>query len=61
MSSADANGMTVEQYIAKAKKELDTFAATWHRQCELAPNCYPQTLSEGEWGEQELASRFGQC
>ena len=53
--------ITVTEYIAKAKDELDAFAKNWEVQRQLAPHLYPASLSAADWGEQELAGRFGQC
>lgn len=51
--------MTVQEYVAKAKAELDAFQKNWEDKMKTEPDNYPADLDEGEWGDQELASRFG--
>lgn len=50
----------VEAYVAQAKRQLDAFAAQWHRQCQIAPALYRPQQTEDQWRRQELAARFGQ-
>lgn len=55
--------MSLDEYIEQAKRELDEFRAFYLSSRELcnpdrAENHWPLDLSEGEWGEQELAHRF---
>lgn len=49
----------VEAYVAQAKRQLDAFAAQWHRQRQLAPSIYASQQTEDQWRRQELAARFG--
>lgn len=50
----------VEAYVTQAKRQLDAFAAQWHRQCQIAPALYRPQQTEDQWRRQELAARFGQ-
>lgn len=52
--------MTVDEYVAKAKQELDLFAANYQNMKAIAPNCFPESQLESEWVEQERAARFGE-
>lgn len=51
--------MNVKEYVAIAKAELDSFQRNWEEKMVSEPGNYPSDLEEGEWGDQELASRFG--
>lgn len=51
--------MTVQEYVAKAKAELDAFQKNWEEKMIEEPQNYPAELEEGDWGDQELADRFG--
>ena len=51
--------MTVQEYVAQAKAELDAFQKNWEDKMIKEPQHYPAELEEGDWGDQELASRFG--
>lgn len=51
--------MTIDEYAVIAKKEIDDFVSEWRRNQIMSSNvAWPNSLEEGEWGEQEMASRF---
>lgn len=52
--------MKLEDYIKKAKKELDDFEIYWREENRKSsdPDMWPLALEEEDWGEQELAARF---
>ena len=50
--------MTIDEYVQKAKDELDEFADLWQEEHRADPNNWPLDFSEEEWAEQELAHRF---
>ena len=51
--------MTVDEYTDMAIAELKEFRKNWHEQHKKTPETYPAELDEIDWGEQEMASRFG--
>lgn len=51
--------MTLYEYIKQAKKELDAFAERFIEGNKIDPDMWPIEMKEEEWGEQEMASRFG--
>lgn len=50
--------MTLEEYVKRAKMELDEFEAQWKQDHSRDPKNFPMELQEDEWKEQELAVRF---
>jgi len=51
--------MTIQEYIAKAKDELDKMMDFYLSENVKNPVNYPLDMSEDEWCDQELAMRFG--
>ena len=51
--------MTIDEYVEKAKSELDNFRTKWLLAHENDPENWPLDLDEGAWGQQELDERFG--
>ncbi len=51
--------MTLPEYIKVAKAELDEFQKRYEKGNAEEPVNWPMEMDEGEWGEQELAGRFG--
>lgn len=50
--------MQISEYIKKAKEELDNMEKTFVDSNKNDPKMWPLEMSEGEWGDQELAYRF---
>jgi hypothetical protein len=50
--------MTLDEYIDKAKKELEDFRKMYISNQYTDPENWPLELYEGEWAEQELTYRF---
>ena len=50
--------MTLDEYIDKSKKELETLRKHYKEMSELDPENWPLDMNECEWGEQELFYRF---
>jgi len=52
--------MKLEDYIEKAKKELDDLQNQFVESNKKDPDMWPLEMEETDWGDQELAARFGQ-
>lgn len=50
--------MTLEEYVKRAKMELDEFESQWKQDYSRDPRNFSMELQEDEWEEQELAARF---
>jgi len=50
--------MNVKTYVELAKKELDKFESMWNEEMVKKPKNWPEKLTEMEWAEQEVATRF---
>lgn len=50
--------MTLQEYVEKAKAELDRFKENWLEENWKSPSAWPLDLEESEWEEQELSDRF---
>ena len=50
--------MTLDEYIDKSKKELETLRKHYKDMLELDPENWPCEMPEGEWNQQELDYRF---
>lgn len=50
--------ITLDEYVEKAKQELDKFKQEWIEQHKEDPRNWPMRLGEGEWIQQELSHRF---
>lgn len=51
--------ITVQEYVALAKADLDKFQKTWETGMKNSPDMYPEKLPKNEWREQEMAARSG--
>lgn len=49
--------MTINEYIEKAKNELDSMNATFKENNQKDPDHWPLEMTEEEWVEQEIAIR----
>ena len=47
--------MTLDEYVEKAKKELDDFKKEYLKEYAKDPKNWPLEMDEGEWDEQENA------
>jgi len=52
--------MKISEYIKQAKVELDDMEKMFLDGNKKQPKMWPLEISEGEWVEQELATRFEQ-
>lgn len=50
--------MTLDDYIAKGKIELDNMKKVFIEGNKKDPDNWPLDNTDAEWAEQELASRF---
>jgi hypothetical protein len=50
--------ITLNEYVEKAKQELDKFKQEWSEHHNEDPRNWPMCLGEVEWMEQELSHRF---
>lgn len=44
--------ITLEEFVARTKAELDAFADNWKKEHAKAPDDWPMEMSLGEWDEQ---------
>lgn len=54
-----SNTITVDEYVTIAIAEINKFGDEWKKNQAENPEMYPERLTEGDWGEQELGVRFG--
>jgi hypothetical protein len=50
--------MTLDEYVEKAKKELEDFKKIYLANQYTNPEYWPLEMPEGEWAEQEGMYRF---
>lgn len=53
------NEETLDQFIARAKREIDTFAEKWRDNMTESPDEYPNKLPPQDWDEQYLSDIYG--
>lgn len=46
--------MTLEEFIAEMKKDIDKFEVNWRKQNVAKPEHWPMEMNEGDWYEQFL-------
>lgn len=47
--------MTLNEYVERVKKDLDTFVVRYNKGKQTMPEFFPNEMSEGEWDEQLMA------
>lgn len=50
--------MHIDEYIEKAKRELDAMRELFLANHKESPDMWPLEMAEGEWVENELSERF---
>ena len=50
--------MKLDEYILLSLSEILDFGKKWAKENEKDPKNWPMEMSEGDWGDQELAERF---
>ena len=50
--------ITLDEYVERAKQELDEFKQEWIEHHKEDPENWPMHLGEVDWMEQELTHRF---
>ena len=50
--------MQLQDYIKMAKAELDEMEKNWIKENKNNPEMWPLDLDAGQWGENELNTRF---
>jgi hypothetical protein len=50
--------MTIDEYVEKAKKEIDGMAKLFKDNHEMAPERWLLEMEEDDWMDQEFAIRF---
>jgi|TARA_R110000764_G_scaffold111673_1_gene198445 hypothetical protein len=51
--------MHISDYVRQAKAELDEMEKEHIEEHAKTPEQWPLEMNVGEWGDQELAARFG--
>ena len=52
MAKPEPKEETLDEFVARAKSEVDKFAEEWRKGRETDPEHWPMSLPPGDWDEQ---------